>query len=238
MKFPWSNIGRIRGNPETIQPTVEIPNESARYSFWKSKGFNPKVIYDIGANHGLWTKNMRSVFSDSKYYLFEGCDETAQYNTEENYYTVLLGNTEDVVDFYCISPGNCNTGNSIYRELTNGFENVKGTKTQLRRLDSYVLENNIPYPDFIKIDVQGAELDVLKGARECLNRATMIHLEVSLHRYNLGAPLFGEVVSYMNSNGFEGIDIVEYHHLKGYLIQVDILFAKTGSGYRLDTFMS
>jgi hypothetical protein len=103
-------------------------------------------------------------------------------------------------------------------------------------LDSYIEEYSIPLPDFIKIDVQGAELDVLEGGQKCLENATMVLLEVSIHRYNEKSPLFAEVIDYMNKHNFQVVDIIENHIINGYLAQVDLLFAKSGSGYLLNSF--
>lgn len=106
----------------------------------------------------------------------------------------------------------------------------------MRTLDSYIEEHNIPYPDFIKIDTQGSELDILDGATKCLEHTVMVLLEVSIHRYNKGAPLIADVIQYMNNKNFEIVDIIENHIINNYLAQIDILFAKKDSGYRLDNF--
>ena len=129
-----------------------------------------------------------------------------------------------------------NTGDSVYKELSQGYKDgnydivIKKTVC----LDTFIKENNLPLPDFIKIDVQGAELDVLNGAQESMNNSTMILLEVSFHHYNDGAPLFAEVIAYMNEKGFVIIDIIEQHvSFDNYLIQIDALFAKTNSSFHL-----
>jgi FkbM family methyltransferase len=211
----------------------------SKFNFWKEKGFCPNIIYDIGANIGDWTREMQSVFSTSTYYLFEGCSDNNIYHNS-NYHNVLLGKDEKEVDFYCVKPdrGFFNTGNSIYLELTDVFkgDNFYTIKQNTHKLDTYISEHNIPYPDFIKIDVQGAELDILEGGLNCLKNAKMVLLEVSIHRYNAGAPLFSDVIKYMDVHDFETIDIIDTHIINGYTAQLDILFAKKGSGYRIETF--
>ena len=213
----------------------------SKFQFWKDKGFSPKIIYDIGAHHGNWTRETRNIFPDASFHLFEGCSDNNSRNTEPSYHNILLGKEESVVDFHCVNPDYKygNTGNSIYLELTDNFvgSNCSTRRQQITMLDNYVVHHGIPPPDFMKIDVQGAELDVLEGAKECLNHATMVLLEVSLHRYNAGAPLFAEVVRYMDDHGFEAIDILEMHNIYGYSsLQLDILFAKKGSGFRVESF--
>jgi len=214
-----------------------------RFCFWKCNEFNPKVVYDIGSNRGEWTYAIQSVFTNAAFYLFEGCSDNNKYNTRvQNYHNVLLGSERKEVDFYCVKEdiGYTNTGNSMYLELSDVFskDNFYSIKQKVIPLDEYIESHNIPYPDLIKIDVQGAELDVLEGGRKCLEHSTMVLLEVSIHRYNKNAPLMAEVIQYMDTHNFEPVDILETHMIKGYTAQIDILFAKKHSGYRIDSFYS
>ena len=58
-------------------------------------------------------------------------------------------------------------------------------------------------PDLIKIDVQGSELDILKGATKVLKQCDNIILEMQYVDYNKGAPKAQEVIEYLKSIGFE-----------------------------------
>lgn len=71
-----------------------------------------------------------------------------------------------------------------------------------RTVDALVAERNLPLPDLIKMDVQGAELDVLRGAANTLQHAKDIILELQKVEYNKGAPLRDGVIEYLNSIGF------------------------------------
>jgi hypothetical protein len=55
----------------------------------------------------------------------------------------------------------------------------------------------------IKMDIQGAELDVLKGADMCLNHATDLILELQHTEYNKNAPSAKEVIEYLKEKGFQ-----------------------------------
>ena len=82
--------------------------------------------------------------------------------------------------------------------------------------------------DFIKIDVQGSELDVLKGGEKTIKNTQFVSIEASLVEYNQGAPLIGDIVDKMREYGFHIADIVEYHSFPqlygGAIFQLDILF--------------
>jgi FkbM family methyltransferase len=100
-------------------------------------------------------------------------------------------------------------GNSYYRELAfdNGkfFPETNYIVKKTRTLDSIVSEKNYRYPDLIKIDVQGAELDVLKGATNVLQKAEYLIVELQHVNYNKDAPLANTTIDYLKSIGWECI---------------------------------
>ena len=78
-------------------------------------------------------------------------------------------------------------------------------------LDEIVELNNFPLPTVIKIDVQGAERDVLEGATKTLKSVQHLIIEVQSAEYNEGAPLKEETFSYLDSLGFRNVaEIVNY----------------------------
>ena len=89
-----------------------------------------------------------------------------------------------------------------------------------------VTSEKLPKPDFVKLDVQGAGIDILKGADDLLDGCSLILAECPIVPYNLGAPEFKEHLDYFNSLGFSPLRITEQHCNKGSLLQVDILFLK------------
>jgi hypothetical protein len=63
-------------------------------------------------------------------------------------------------------------------------------------------QRGFPAPDMIKMDVQGAELDILRGAGQTLKTVKNIIAEVQSVEYNQGAPLEKQVIEYIESQGF------------------------------------
>ena len=69
-------------------------------------------------------------------------------------------------------------------------------------LDTFVSENKIGNVDFLKIDVQGAELDIFKGASKTLKNSLFIISEVEFLKIYENQPLFGDVSNFLSDNDF------------------------------------
>ena len=95
-------------------------------------------------------------------------------------------------------------GNSYYRENTQFFPYHQYVIKETRSLDSLVAEKNYPFPDLIKIDSQGSELDIIRGATKCLQNASVLIIEIQNEGidYNIGCPKQREIFEYLSSIGF------------------------------------
>ena len=189
-----------------------LPQQHIDY-LWAMKteqAVEPKVIYDIGACVLHWTNEAKQVWPDSTYVCFEGTEKCEFLYKENNvlYNIGLLGDSEREVEYYEneMDPA----GNSYYKEneeinpqapLYYNDSNKK-IKT-LTRLDNVVAVKNLPLPDMIKLDVQGSELDVLKGASNTLKYCKDLILEIQKVEYNKGAPIGEDVINYCKFLGFE-----------------------------------
>lgn len=163
------------------------------------KKYDINVVYDIGAHKGDFTKFCEKNIRDVVVHQFEASPNKTG---SGNWHKVVLSHTDDnEVTFHC----NGGTGDSYYKE-TDQFRKRNYTPVVLKtkRLDTYVKENTLPLPDFIKIDVQGAELDILKGCDEILNYCKLIHCEVPAENieYNEGSPSQKEYFDFFDLCGF------------------------------------
>ncbi|WP_017293801.1 FkbM family methyltransferase [Geminocystis herdmanii] len=79
-------------------------------------------------------------------------------------------------------------------------------------LDAFCLEEKIHEIDFLQIDVQGADLDVLKGAINLLNKTiSAIQIEVEFSHLYLNQPLFSDVDIFLRNQKFSLFDIFLAH---------------------------
>lgn len=87
--------------------------------------------------------------------------------------------------------------------VADGLE-VLGTDTlQLSTLDSCLAGSPQLQPDYLKVDVEGADLDVLRGAHEALSHSVFgIRIEVSFIERHEGAPFFGETDAFLRERGY------------------------------------
>ena len=189
----------------------------------KNLGFKPINILDIGAHHGNWTKEIYNLFPTSKYILIEPIEypELKQFNHVPtiSVKNVILNDEEKMVDWYEMR----NTGDSMFKERTHHFSNCVPSKKQSTTLD--ILFNTNIIVDLIKIDVQGAEINVLKGGLNLIKNTSFIILEMPfMGQYNENTPNFLEHIKFMDENGFVPYDIIDSHRSDYLLFQVDMCF--------------
>jgi FkbM family methyltransferase len=175
-------------------------------------GFYPKVVYDMGACVLYWTKIASEIWPDAQYHLFEAMEESEELFQETQYpYHIGVFSDEDdkEVTFYknVLFPG----GNSYYMEnpkespiAADLFENPDNQfKRRTLKLDTVRQQRNFPYPDLLKIDVQGCEIDILRGATDILSHVKHLIVELQHVEYNIGAKLCHESIPIIESMGFK-----------------------------------
>lgn len=120
------------------------------------------------------------------------------------FFPTALGRTEETRTFYETRHPMCCSlyePNERLISLYNNFEvaylkSVGSIETV--SMDNFALQNNIQSVDFIKIDIQGAELDVFQGGRNVLNQIVAMVCEVEFIPHYIDQPLFGDVCAFLN----------------------------------------
>jgi FkbM family methyltransferase len=183
-------------------------------------------VYDVGAYQGEWTKALKKTsLKNSKFFLFEANAENEKYlkNSDHKYFINVLSDKNKEVKFF----SKAHTGDSYFLEKTNFYEDTIIPKTlKTITLNEIQAKTQIPFPDFIKIDTQGSEIDILKGGNQILNNCKVILLECPIISYNIGAPSLSDYIKYLSSINYLPLDVTEIHHLDKVLIQADIIFLK------------
>ncbi|MBK3516633.1 FkbM family methyltransferase [Carboxylicivirga marina] len=138
----------------------------------KLAAFKPKVIIDGGANVGNYSKMLNRFHADCTIYAFEPVKST---------FDTLVANVKDINSVVAVNKGlfvnNCqkeihlfdsSTHSSLF-ELKGGKKVSNETQTiELISGDSFAIENKLDQIDFIKLDLEGAEYDAIRGFENLL----------------------------------------------------------------------
>lgn len=125
------------------------------------------VFYDVGAHVGIYTILASSLVGDGKVFAFEPVPRNVAYLKKH----LVLNRISNVAVHELAVSDHCGMA-SFHAEQT-GFmghlSNDGGIAVLTATLDSLVKEGRILPPSYIKMDIEGAELMALRGARECIH---------------------------------------------------------------------
>jgi FkbM family methyltransferase len=187
--------------------------------------WTPKTILDVGGYKGHWTREVRAQFPGASVVVIEPNEHIELRQLGVPVHREVLASTVREVPWY----SNLTTGDSMFKELTHHYNGIVPVTRKTTTLDQLFPTQRF---EFVKLDCQGAELDILKGGEVLLLDTQAILLECAFAgRYNEGAPTFAEYIAYLDSIGFAPLDITEVHRANGVLCQVDIVFLRKTSQY-------
>lgn len=197
-----------------------MDNQFKRLELLKQRGLVLHKVLDLGAYEGEWTKRLLQLYPNAQVTMVEGnTDKETFLKPIAPYHIALLSDEEKEVDYYK-SQTNIGTGNGVYQENTNvPFKPEKRKTTTLKKL----LKSDEGY-DLIKMDVQGSELDIIKGSLDLFKNSTFILMEMQVFNYNLKAPLIAETMAYLHEIGYQMHDLFDLLYANNVLINIDGLF--------------
>ena len=200
----------------------------------KSLDFNVRTVIDVGVAFG--TPGIYQSFPDARYFLVEPVAECRpvleklkkQLNAE--YFMVAAGATNGEVAF---NVHDDISGSSLFSQVEGSALDGEARATPMRRLD-LLLPSNLARPVLLKIDTQGAEIEVLKGLGDRVSEIDLLIVETSLMPMRRGIPEFGDIVKYCDEAGFAVYDVLEGHNrsLDGALAQIDLAMVRKDSVLR------
>ncbi|AXY77103.1 FkbM family methyltransferase [Paraflavitalea soli] len=229
--------------PDSVKRKIKL-QLGAPHIYWsienlKRNGFAPKVIADVGAYEGEFTTEVYKTFPDATFYMFEanpqkeaGLKEvTGKYPGHTKLFMNCLGSKAGQdVSFHLME-----TASSVLDEHFD--QHVPAIALKTETLDNIFSKEGIVKVDMIKLDVQGYEVEILKGFEKYLPTLDVIVTEVSLLDIHKGVPLFRDVVNFMYDYGFVAYDICSVsarRPLDQALWQTDLIFVKENSAFRAD----
>ncbi len=227
-----ANPGFRRGVPLGVFPTLE--------SRALLRSLDLAEIYDVGANRGQFSLLARTLFPRVRIHAFEPGEGAA--DTFERLFfddplvrlsRVALAEAGGRRPFHRSRADDNSSLLPITRRQERyaphtGLEAMD--EVTVERLDRMVTAEAITGPALLKLDVQGGELAVLRGAEGVLDRFAYVLVEVSFEPFYGGQPLAGEVVAALAGYGFTLAGIGQTCRDHGRCVQADLLFRQGEAG--------
>lgn len=192
---------------------------------------NP-VIVDGGANNGGTITTFKQYFPKSTILAFEPLESLGlEENTKEfdNVYIEYLALGEENKYILFNEMNYPDTSSVFIHRESDTLQHLKvkeKKKVNMISLDSWSEKEHFKDIDIIKLDLQGYELNALKGAKRLLSSSVkLVYVECSFKEFYINQPLFCDIYQFMTSCGFEIYNIYRDSPEQS-LGFVDVLFTK------------
>lgn len=175
--------------------------------------FKPQHIVDVGANHGAWTKETLKYFPEAYYTLLEpqawmknSIQNLLQANPKVNFYGIGAGEKNGSFKFTIVDRhDSCSFNYSEAEALEKGFKQVD---VEVVALNSFLPKACAVVPDIIKIDAEGLDIEVLKGASDYFGKTEVFMVEVGVVN-KIFDNSFLKVINFMDEHGYRLFDITD-----------------------------
>jgi len=189
-------------------------------------GFSPRVIVDVGAADGTWSRMAAAIWPHARIVAFE---------PRESKRAQLERTRRDLAHFaYHICFLGASAGRASYDDLGNQttlYTTGPAGREQadMRTLDEFLESGALPQPDLVKLDVQGYELEVLAGSERALRGVQAVLAETSFYRFHPSMPVADDVIAYLKVRGLVIYDVMGVLRLDedDALGQMDLMFIRS-----------
>ncbi|BAZ32327.1 hypothetical protein NIES4074_48290 [Cylindrospermum sp. NIES-4074] len=156
------------------------------------------VIFDIGANIGNYTSLLLDSFPKAQIHAFEPHPKNYSRLTERMFtnnvksHNIALGEECGTLTLYDKADANGSTHASIYKEVISEIykQEVVTVDVSIDTLDKVAEREGIRYIDFLKIDTEGNELAILKGASRLLEESRIGYIHFEFNEMNIFSKVF------------------------------------------------
>jgi FkbM family methyltransferase len=200
-----------------------------------------KTIVDIGANRGQFSLAARQYSPSARIFSFEPLKIPASIFRKiflnddlTTIYEVAIGPQESILTIHISARDDSSSLLPISAAQINcfpGTEEVDVSEIRVSTLDSFLGEQDLIPPALLKIDVQGFEMEALKGCESVIDKFDFIYCECSFIELYSGQKLVHEVVDWLHRHHFNFIGVFNTaYDSSGQAIQADFLFKKALTG--------
>lgn len=197
-------------------------------------GFKPRNVWDVGANRGNWTRDAVRYFPDAEYTLVEPQDELKACLADvigagHKVRWVNAGASSEAGVLQLSIPANDQS--STFLESARGKGDVvRSIEVPVRKLDEIRASLNLPVPEMLKIDAEGFDLKVLRGATDFVGTTEVILAEAAVGELNFENSA-SKVIQVMEGHGYRLLDITDLNRTpsQGVLWLCEFAFLRKGS---------
>jgi FkbM family methyltransferase len=215
-----------------VKDRLGVPSLSWTLKNLAKVGYVPRMVLDIGAYEGYWTEDFLGVFPNARILMFE-----AQESKREILLRVLREHSNVELEIALLSSKDDELVQFEMDETNSRIEKVSQDSTlktsKTKTLNSIFEQNKYPLPDFVKIDIQGHEIEAMKGGEQIVRNAEFVLLECTVLDLGNNPPMIIEVFNYMEGLNFQLYDISQFMRRPSdkALFQIDALFIKKDSKF-------
>ncbi len=199
----------------------------------KARGFTILTAMDCGANAGRWTDEFLTVYQDAQVLMIEPQEKMRPYlkavaerHANARLWIGAVGGRNEKRLFSLWT----DTTGSTFLDQPDPAALAEGRQVQLdtKTIPAILEETGFPFPQLIKMDIQGFELEVLRGMEGVLPRVEALILECSTFPFLRDQPVVENIITWLGKRGFSVHDICGFGRRPrdGALSHLDILFAR------------
>lgn len=206
-----------------------------------ARGLDPGVVLDIGAHRAEWSRMAKYAFPKADIFLLEPLQEMASeldlFCKEfpgSRWFEKAAGSVDGHLTITIASE----LASSTFRQDASPRLQEKGKQreVEITTLDSMITKGDVPPPDLVKVDVEGYELEVLKGGKTLFDTSEVFIIETSFFCEDGKRPTVYEVIDFMRKNNFVVYDMGGFWRrpVDGALTLIDLVFARKDGLLRSD----
>jgi FkbM family methyltransferase len=228
-------LRRLGYDIQRVAPNRRETLEQAFQQLWRI-GIRPRTVFDVGVAGG--TPELYETFPESHFVLVEALAENEEHmhrilsQVRGEYVLAAAASQSGTIDIKISPDADEHWNSTIFKTPDTEARGWLDHSIPAVRLDDLAEDRGLQGPFLVKVDVEGAELEVLKGAERVLEDSPAVVLEVTLIDFFEDGPRFADVVAFMAERGFVAYDIVGGFNREsdGALALVDMVFRRGRDG--------